>query len=522
RQYVREVTGEKKFHESDPVLIFLQWFFEPDVARYGRWIRLPEADIAETIGYELSGKESTFVSWEELRANDLFKNKLQSLYDKKPEARNEADKELLGLSGRFNIIAVVAGLPVEAKRPRYLPIIPPVDAPEPEVEYEWYRPDNMARTGWPQEKRQELDRILGNWADAWSDDDRAAFTRSSEALVGFVASLEPGKDERFRGMDMIDREVRLNLINPFSHSRWNYFLAICIGLLCLPFMSRVRYLWILPVLTLAAALGFHAWGVFERTAISERAMIGTFYESMIFVAGACAFFGIAFDCWLRRGFFVVGGGFLACVSMFVAVGNPDFMDPEISKLLPVLINNDLIHIHVPTIMASYAALGLSFLLGQVYLLLYFFMSEKRELMKLLLTYMFWIIPVGVILLFAGIILGGVWADASWGRFWGWDPKETASLVTWLVYMIVVHGRWSGWLRDYGTAIGSIFGGLALLWTYYGANYFLVGRHSYAGAGVETEIPTWLKIFLACEVALVVGTALVWSARRAAAAARKSG
>ena len=60
----------------------------------------------------------------------------------------------------------------------------------------------------------------------------------------------------------------------------------------------------------------------------------------------------------------------------------------------------------------------------------------------------------MILLFAGIILGGIWADASWGRFWGWDPKETWGFITWLVFVVVIHGRWSGWLRDFGTAVGT--------------------------------------------------------------------
>ena len=108
----------------------------------------------------------------------------------------------------------------------------------------------------------------------------------------------------------------------------------------------------------------------------------------------------------------------------------------------------------------------------------------------------------MILLFAGIILGGIWADASWGRFWGWDPKETWAFLTWLVFVVVIHGRWSGWLRDFGTAVGGVVGGLSLLMTYYGVNFFLSGLHSYAGR----EHRQRLVPGLARRLALVRGSA----------------
>ena len=188
--------------------------------------------------------------------------------------------------------------------------------------------------------------------------------------------------------------------------------------------------------------------------------------------------------------------------MWWAQSNPEFWRPEISKLQPVLINNSLIHIHVPTIMASYAVLALAVVLGHVYLIMWWKNGTSTDTHRLselkhIANFMFWTIPVGVILLFAGIVLGGVWADASWGRFWGNDPKEVASAVTFVTFVIVIHGRWAGWLKDMGTALGTLVGGLALLWTYWGANFIQSGLHSYAGSAAD--IPTWPLYYAGIEV-----------------------
>src|SRR4029079_15021048 len=97
---------------------------------------------------------------------------------------------------------------------------------------------------------------------------------------------------------------------------------------------------------------------------------------------------------------------------------------------PVLINSLCIHTHVPTMMLSYATLGLAAVVAHVWLIMRLFRNEHDPELKALAKFPYWIIPPGVILLFAGIILGGIWADVSWGRFWGWDPKETWAFITW--------------------------------------------------------------------------------------------
>jgi ABC-type transport system involved in cytochrome c biogenesis permease subunit len=267
---------------------------------------------------------------------------------------------------------------------------------------------------------------------------------------------------------------------------------------------------------MAGALGSHIWALVERTTISLRAMIGNLYESALFATAAAAFLGLLCESFSRTAWFALSASFVAMLGLFWSQGNPEFWRPEISKLQAVLINNDLIHIHVPTMMTSYAILALAVILAHAYLILWWFKGTGKSPAKgtdldHLGRYMVGSIPAGVVILFAGIILGGVWADQSWGRFWGWDPKETASLVTWVVFVVIIHGWWAGWLRHVGTAVACLFGGLSLIWTYWGANFVQSGLHSYAGSG--TKAPTWPYYYFALQIIVIGITTVLWMKRR---------
>ncbi len=112
--------------------------------------------------------------------------------------------------------------------------------------------------------------------------------------------------------------------------------------------------------------------------------------------------------------------------------------------------------------------------------------------------------VGCLLLVTGILLGAVWANVSWGRFWGWDPKETWALICWFIYIASLHGRAAGWLGWRGMAAYSVAAFPVVIMTYYGVNYYLSGLHSY-GAGSAQGIPWQLFVYLGLE-----GVFLVWA------------
>lgn len=232
----------------------------------------------------------------------------------------------------------------------------------------------------------------------------------------------------------------------------------------------------------------HTLGIGIRWYISGRAPWTNAYESMIYVAWATALAGLLF---IRRSSMTLAlAVFFAGIILFVA--NLNFMDPEITPLVPVLKSYWLM-IHVAVITASYGFFGMSFLLGL--LSLGFMAAGKKAAMLQSHIHELRLINeislyIGLYLLTAGIFLGAVWANESWGRYWGWDPKETWALVTMIVYAFVLHARFVPALRsDYAFNVMSVFSLSSVLMTYFGVNYYLSGLHSY-GSG---DTPPGLNI-----------------------------
>ena len=261
---------------------------------------------------------------------------------------------------------------------------------------------------------------------------------------------------------------------------------------------------IIPLVALVVLIFLlHTSGIGIRWYISGRAPWANAYESMIYVAWATALAGLLF---IKRSFMTLAlAAFFAGIILFVA--NLNFMDPEITPLVPVLKSYWLM-IHVAVITASYGFFGISFLLG---LLTLAFMSagnpSKVALLQPHIRELRIInemsLHIGLYLLTAGIFLGAVWANESWGRYWGWDPKETWALITMVVYAFILHARFLPVLRsDYAFSVMSVLGLASVLMTYFGVNYYLSGLHSYGGGDTPSGL-TAVFITYACAFALMI-------------------
>ncbi|MGQ9762701.1 MAG: cytochrome c biogenesis protein CcsA [Thermogutta sp.] len=213
---------------------------------------------------------------------------------------------------------------------------------------------------------------------------------------------------------------------------------------------------------------------------------------------------------MHRRPFAIAGAALAFLTAVIAYFTPVW-DKGIEALQPVLRDRLWLFAHVLTVTAGYGAGLLAWGLGNMSLLYYllgrYHTIRPGEIIQHgerhrsagvqvqgaalivvppepcfdLANYMYRAIQVAVILLTAGTILGGVWADRAWGRFWGWDPKEVWALISILVYMALLHGRYIGWVNTFGLAAGSVFGMISVVWAWYGTNYLMpAGLHAYAG------------------------------------------
>ena len=233
---------------------------------------------------------------------------------------------------------------------------------------------------------------------------------------------------------------------------------------------------------------WHTFGLALRWYIAGRAPWSNAYETMVYVAWATVSCGLLF---VRRSALAFSSAvFFAGILLFVS--NLNFMDPEITPLVPVLKSYWLM-IHVAVITASYGFFGMSFLLGLLSLVLMIAGRWNAQLgsrLAVLRVIGELSMYIGLFLLTAGIFLGAVWANESWGRYWGWDPKEAWALITMLVYAIVLHTRFLPWkCGDYAFAVMSVYAALSVVMTYWGVNYFFSGLHSYGGG--EMPVGTWI-------------------------------
>ena len=185
--------------------------------------------------------------------------------------------------------------------------------------------------------------------------------------------------------------------------------------------------------------------------------------------------------------------------MTLMVAHLSFMDPEITNLVPVL-KSYWLTLHVSVITGSYGFLGLGAILGLINLIL-LALSNRRSLERIgntieeLTVINFKTLTLGLYLLTIGTFLCAVWANESWGRYWGWDPKETWSLMTVIIYSLVTHSRMIPGLKDiYSFNVLSLFAFSTVLMTYFGVNYYLSGLHSYA-SGDPVPVPSFVYIAL---------------------------
>ncbi len=224
----------------------------------------------------------------------------------------------------------------------------------------------------------------------------------------------------------------------------------------------------------------HTAALIARWYISGHAPWSDAYESMIYVAWATMFFGLAFG--RKSDMTIAATAFVT--SMILMIAHWNWMDPAIANLQPVL-DSYWLMIHVAVIVASYGPFTLGMILGVVSLLLMILTTTKNKDKMLLNIKELTIInemslTVGLVMLAIGNFLGGMWANESWGRYWGWDPKETWALISIMVYAFVIHMRLVPGLRGrFGFNLMSIVAFASILMTYFGVNFYLAGLHSYA-------------------------------------------
>jgi ABC-type transport system involved in cytochrome c biogenesis permease subunit len=304
-----------------------------------------------------------------------------------------------------------------------------------------------------------------------------------------VTALLTGEAVRPPSESLLQLELLFNRVTPFRWAWVAMLAALLFFLLSLGLNSRLCYG--LAFAAFGVSLAFQLFGFAVRMLISGRPPVTNMYETVVWVALMSAVFALVLEVLYRRKVIALAGAAVATLALVLADTLPLALDPKISPLNPVLRSNFWLTIHVITEVSSYAAGTLAWGLGNISLTMIVFGKGSRETVKTLGQFTYRALQIAVLLLAAGTFLGGWWAAYSWGRFWGWDPKETGALIALVCYVIPLHMRYVGWVKDFGLAVAAIVCYIAVLFSWYGVNFLLgAGLHSYGFGGGGASWVFW--------------------------------
>jgi cytochrome c-type biogenesis protein CcsB len=332
----------------------------------------------------------------------------------------------------------------------------------------------------PTGQYREIKKLLQTVWAAYQQHDGEAFNAATDELKTALRAFGTEVGD-YPSAFQINLEVAYNHWVPFRFA-WVLMLLATVAML-LHFGTRwtAFYFGALAVYTLG--LVAMVTGFAMRVIISGRPPVTNMYESVVYVGFGVTVFGLFFEWLYRKQYILTAAAAVSTIALILADTCPTVLDPGVRPLEPVLRSNFWLVTHVMTITLSYAAFALAMGIANIALGYYLVRSSNQAAINALTRFTYKAIQVGVLLLAAGVILGGVWADYSWGRFWGWDPKEVWALVALLGYLSVLHARFAGWVGHRGLAALSVACFSLVVMAWYGVNFVLgAGLHSYGFGG----------------------------------------
>lgn len=340
--------------------------------------------------------------------------------------------------------------------------------------------DSLDPTGDLRRLQQQVETVRA----AYLKGDSGEFNSASQQFISQLATLGP-QFGTYPEQSITDLEVAYNHWAPFRYAWILTMFAFLAALLAMGTEWKLFYRG--AILLHVCGLVAMCVGFGMRMAISGRAPVTNMYESVIYVGLGIAVLGLIFEMIYRKRYILTAAAGMATVALVLADNCSVLLDPSLKPLQPVLRNNFWLVIHVMSITLSYGAFALALGIANITLGHFLTGSKNRDTISALNNFTYRTLQVGVLLLAAGTILGGVWADYAWGRFWGWDPKEVWALIALLGYLGLLHARYVGWVGQFGLAAWSVFCFSLVVVAWYGVNYVLgAGLHSYGFGGGGQE------------------------------------
>ena len=504
REILRKIMKRESYFGLSANQIFLSMLVYSQKWQEVPLIKISLPGVNEIIGIDTKSKYAKFNDFFDFSKEENYKlgKIVEEITRKRPSKRTKLDKEILKVDERVNIMYMTF-------TGSLLRIFP---SPKDKTG-RWYAPLD-AINHFDEKNGKFVQAILANYfsniddslksAD-WSKTDKALdVIREYQQFYGAVIMPSKGR---------VEAELFMNDFKPFQQLIPIYLgLGFILLLLSIYHIIKPKFSLQLPVKIMMVLLIFGFFiqtvGLGLRWYISGHAPWSDGYESMLYISWATLLAGFIFS--KRSPITLAATGILSGLVLFVAHLN--WLDPEITNLVPVLKSYWLM-IHVAVITASYGFLGLGALLAFITLWLYIIKREKNRIniehsIKELTYINEMSLIFGLALLIVGNFLGGVWANESWGRYWSWDPKETWTLVTVLLYTVVIHIRFVKSMRGiFAFNVASLLAFSSVIMTYFGVNFYLSGMHSYA-KGDPVPIPIFVYY-----VAIIVAITIILAYRK---------
>ena len=481
-EMVMKVSRTEAISGQAPEQVVLGMLAYPQDWQQVPMIAISDDQIGAKLGV-LEGKAS-FNDFFDQQGNYKLANDVQTAFAKKPGDRKLFDNNVIKVDDRLNVVYQV----YHGDMYKFFP------SPD-KTDLVWYTPISHYPSSFGPDSVL-VARVFPEFVNSLRDGNLDGASKSVQMMLGYQehygSLLIPGETKQ-------QLEIFYNRINIFKNLS-SLYLLLGLALFGFFFYSvlkakklnqrAAKYI----VIALFAGFVFQTAGLVIRGYVSGHLPWSDGYESMIYIAWAVMLAGLIFS---RSNPMVLAvSAILSGLTLFVA--QMSWLNPEITNLVPVL-KSYWLAIHVAVITASYGFLGVSAIIGFVNLLMGAFQTKANSSrVQLSITQLTYIneasMILGLYLLTIGTFLGGVWANESWGRYWGWDAKETWALISVLFYGFISHMRLIPGLRGwFAYNLASVLGMLSVLMTYLGVNYYLSGLHSY-GSGAGLQFPVSIVVF----------------------------
>jgi cytochrome c-type biogenesis protein CcsB len=498
---LRKVAGEKNLDGLSPMQVFLGCYLD-----FYHWqnvplIKVSNDDLRQVLRIE--GEKAAFsdiVTFGEAGGYKLS-SYVEKAYAKGLGERNRFDKEVIKVDERVNICYMMS-------RGDFLRIFPLRDGTD-----HWGTAGDAVKYGIPAEDSLFVTSAIPLWVRSVTsvgrrDTGAADYLRAVKEYQKLHTGYNLPPERKIKAELFYYRANIFEKLFP-----WYTAIGLLMIVAIITFIIRGReyrgVLMYLPAGLIAAGFLFHTLGLGIRWYISGHSPMSNGYESMLFISWVTVLAGFIFS---RRSMLTLAAtSVLGGLTLMVA--HLSFMDPEITNLVPVL-KSYWLTLHVSVITGSYGFLALGAILGLIVLVMILFVNKKNverigSVIDELTVINYRTVTLGLYLLTIGTFLGAIWANESWGRYWGWDPKETWSLITIVVYTLVTHSRMIPAMKNiYSFNLLSLIAFSSVLMTYFGVNYYLSGLHSYAG-GDPVPVPVFVYIAVILVVLIAAGAGYMY-------------